>query len=288
MIKSMTGFGRAAAEQGNLRLAVELSCVNRKQFDCTVALPREWLALEPVVQALARQRCARGYLKVNVAVAYSDDAGMCQSLREQVALLRRLAKELDLADDLKASSLLQCPDFLRGNALPEPDEAIKEIVLRVVSEALEGLDSMRRREGSLLEVDLRERFGELGRLREEVLRRAAGVPERYREVLKGRLEGLLSEGAALDAGTLEREVAIFADRCDVSEELTRLGAHLEHAGRLLDGGEPCGRALDFLCQELFREINTTGSKANDAEVTSLVIAFKAKLETVREQIQNVE
>ena len=149
---------------------------------------------------------------------------------------------------------------------------------------------MRAREGAALEADLRKRFLELKVLSETIAPRAAAVPKQYQVTLEKRLADLLSDGAkgVVDPALLAREVAIFADRCDVSEELTRLASHFVQVDKVLDEGQASGRTLDFLCQEIFREINTTGSKANDAEITRLVIAFKAGLEAAREQIQNVE
>lgn len=288
MIKSMTGFGRAQAENDALRLTIEISCVNRKQLDCNLSLPRDWLVLEAPLQSLIRRYCVRGYLKVNFVAESLDHSHLTESVRQQFALLTKLADELKLTNDFTASSLLQCPNLTHGAPLPEPTDALEKFVAQTLTEALEALNQMRCREGALLESDLRKRFQELAEIRATIATRAPEVPRHYQTLLKARLEALLADKTSLDSGTLERELAVFADRCDVSEELTRLAAHLQHAEELLSRNEPCGRSLDFLCQELYREINTTGSKANDTMITSQVIAFKAKLETIREQVQNVE
>ena len=148
---------------------------------------------------------------------------------------------------------------------------------------------MRLREGAAIRADLRQRLSALRTLADEIAGLAPQVPRRYREVLRTRIAELMSDqGVALEADALVREVALFADRCDISEELTRLASHFDQAAALLDGDAPCGRPLDFLCQEFFREINTIGSKANDGAITRRVIAFKTGLEAVREQVQNIE
>jgi uncharacterized protein (TIGR00255 family) len=171
-----------------------------------------------------------------------------------------------------------------------PDDPLElwPLIERAALAALESLEVMRRREGQALEQDFRTRFAALERLGKEIAALAPAVPAAYKAVLEKRLAELLGPGCVADPALVAREVAVFADRCDVSEELTRLASHFAQVGKVLDAGGACGRTLDFLCQELFREINTTGSKANQAEISRLVIDFKAGLEAAREQVQNVE
>ena len=293
-IRSMTGFGRGEAEEGGRGVTVELSAVNRKQFDCSLSLPRELSSLDARIQALIRTRVSRGYVKGMVTgTAGTGEAGGGaagwdpETIGKQLAALRGLAARLGLADDLTASSLLRLPDLLRGAAPLEP-EKIWPLVERAGTLALERLDAMRQREGAALERDLRERLAALEKTAGRIAARAPAVPAAYQALLAKRLGELMGEGAAVDAALVAREVAVFADRCDVSEELTRLASHFAQAVKALDTGGACGRTLDFLCQEMFREINTTGSKANDAEISRHVIVFKAALEAVREQVQNIE
>ena len=292
-IKSMTGFGRGEAREGAVKAVVELSAVNRKQFDCSVSMPRELMSLDSKFQALVHARVSRGYVKGLVTLSAADaDTGVglldASAAAAQVSALRTLARELGLADDLTASSLLRMPDVLRPRMLPDDPLDVWPLVERATLAALENLDTMRLREGDALERDLRERFAALEVMSREIAVLAPAVPAAYKTVLEKRLAELLGAGAAVDPALVAREVAVFADRCDVSEELTRQTSHFAQVGKVFDGGGACGRTLDFLCQELFREINTTGSKANDAEISRLVIAFKAGLEAAREQVQNVE
>jgi len=290
----MTGFGRGEADGGGVKVVVELSTVNRKQFDCTFSMPRELGCLESKLHALVHARVTRGYVKGSVSVAAaaaeSADKGLVNLtvVAAQVAALREAAGRLGLADDLAASDLLRLPDVFRQRVLPEDALEAWPLVERATREALQSLVEMRAREGVALERDLRKRFTALERVGKRIARLAPTVPKAYQATLERRLTELLGSGKAADEALLAREVAAFADRCDVSEELTRLASHFAQVSKVLDGGGACGRTLDFLCQELFREINTTGSKANDAEISKLVVAFKAGLEAAREQVQNVE
>lgn len=293
-ILSMTGFGRGETCEGVLKVVVELSTVNRKQFDCNFSMPRELASLESKLQSLVHTRVSRGYVKglVTVTAAGADSAESSgldvKTVTAQIRAVRAMAGKLGLADDLTASSLLRLPDVLRPRVLPDDPLEVWPLVERAALGALESLETMRRREGAALEKDLRSRFAALDALSQEVAKLAPAVPVAYKAVFEKRLADLLGLGGAVDPALVAREVAVFADRCDVSEELTRLASHFVQVRKVLDAGGACGRTLDFLCQELFREINTTGSKANDAVISRLVIEFKAGLEAAREQVQNVE
>ena len=293
-IVSMTGFGRGEASGDGVKIVVELSTVNRKQFDCNVSMPRELGCLESKLHALIHAQVTRGYVKGLVSVSASEGAGGGAAVLDtakigaQVAALRAAAAQLGLPDDLTASALLRLPDALRPALLPEDPVEVWPLIERAAQEALKSMAEMRRREGLALEKDLRKRFAALEKVSKRIAKLAPEVPKAYQAILERRLAELLGSGAAIDPALVAREVAVFADRCDVSEELTRLSSHFAQVAKNLDAGDACGRTLDFLCQEMFREINTTGSKANDAEISKQVIAFKAGLEAAREQVQNVE
>jgi len=292
---SMTGFGRGESSEKGVKVVVELSTVNRKQFDCNVSMPRELGCLEANVHALIHAEVSRGHVKGNVVLKAVQGGGgvrllNMELLKAQVAELREAARQLNVVDDLCASMLLQLPDAMNSTALFDNPEASWRLIEPATKQALQQLGQMRAREGVALEADLRNRFCELKALSEAIAPLAAAVPKQYQALLEKRLAALIGEGAngMIDPGVMAREIAVFADRCDVSEELTRLASHFEQVTTVLNEGHASGRTLDFLCQEMFREINTTGSKANDSEITRLVIAFKAGLEAAREQVQNVE
>lgn len=288
MVRSMTGFGRGEAVGRDIRISVELSCVNRKQLDCVLSLPRDWLMLEPGLQAIVRKRFSRGYIKGTVAATFTGTPKLSDSVRQQIESIRQTARELSLPDTLGSESLLRLPELLRIVASPEEIERYGRLAEEAVANAVDAVDAMRMHEGDALAADIRQRLAMLVDIRAGIAVLAAEVPPYYREQLRQRLEVLMPAGLAVNEEILARELAVFADRCDISEELTRLTAHFAHAEKLLSGGEPCGRAMDFLCQEFFREINTTGSKANSSEITRLVIQFKTGLEAIREQVQNLE
>lgn len=288
MVRSMTGFGRGEAVGRDIRISAELSCVNRKQLDCVLSLPRDWLMLESGLQGIVRKRFSRGYVKGTVSATFTGTPKLSDSVRQQIDFVRQTARELGLPDTLGSESLLRLPELLRVNASPEEIEQYGKLAEEALTKAVDAVDAMRKHEGDALAADIRQRLAALAVLRDRIAEFAAEVPAYYRDQLRQRLETLMPADLAMNPETLARELAAFADRCDISEELTRLTAHFAHAEKLLSGGDPCGRAMDFLCQEFFREINTTGSKANSSEITRLVIQFKTGLEAVREQIQNLE
>jgi uncharacterized protein (TIGR00255 family) len=291
---SMTGFGRGEAAAGGIRAVVEISSVNRKQFDCQITLPRALAGLDARIQTAVKAAVCRGHVKTVVAVAVDEASATAASVdlaswRARVAAVRAAALELGLPDDLSASSLLNGSDFFAATERAVGAEAAWEVVEPALRRALEQLIEMRRREGDAIRADLRARFAVLRGLAAEIGARAPEIPRQYRDTLRARINDLLAaQGQVIDEPTLAREVALFADRCDISEERTRLESHFVQADGFLNGSDPCGRTLDFLCQEFFREINTIGSKANDAAVTRAVIAFKTGLEAIREQVQNIE
>ena len=291
-VMSMTGFGRGEAANETITVTVELGTVNRKQFDCAVALPRECLALEPALQNLIHARITRGYVKGQVLLT-PVTASLAATLnlngvREQVDAIRTVATELGLPHTLTASDLLTFPEILKPRLVPEDPQTIWPLIEQAVNLALTRLLAMRRLEGTNLTADIRKRLDALRAIVDEIRALAPQVPVLHKEQLEKRLNDLLAPSAVIDPETLAKEIALFADRCDISEELTRLDSHFTHSVKLLTEGGACGRPLDFLCQEFFREINTIGSKANHAGIARHVIAFKAGLEAIREQVQNLE
>ena len=293
-VVSMTGFGRGEAAASGIRAVVEISSVNRKQFDCQTTLPRSLAGLDARVQTAVKMAVCRGHVKTVITLAVDEASGDAASAdiskwRARVAAVRAAALELGLPDDLSASSLLNGSDFGAATERAISADAAWGVIEPALRSALDQLVEMRRREGDAIRADLCARFADLKGVAAAISVRAPEIPKQYRDTLRTRINDLLAaQGQLIDEQALAREVALFADRCDISEELTRLESHFNQADGFLGGSEPCGRTLDFLCQELFREINTVGSKANDAAITRGVIAFKTSLEAVREQVQNIE
>ncbi len=290
-MNSMTGYGRAAAALGNHSLTVRVSSVNRKSLDLSVGLPREWEELEPALTTAVRAAVARG--KVHVAIDVDGAAGTTEPEWDDEGVARMLARLQALAAK-QGVPFTPTTELLwrlvsaerRSAALPAPETA-QPVVLAALQEALQGLRAMRATEGAALQADLLARVAALERAIAAVSARAPQVTAAYRDQLLRRLR---EAGLELDPGDerVLKEIALFADRCDISEELTRLRSHLEQLGRLLRADGEIGRKAEFILQEISRESHTIGSKANDLEIARAVIEFKNELERVREQIANIE
>jgi uncharacterized protein (TIGR00255 family) len=290
-MKSMTGYGRATAAVENLTLTVQVSSVNRKTLDLTIALPEEWESLEPAVAELVRRFASRGKVHVDVEVTGEktetevtwDEPAATAALERLKLFARRHNIEFRPTADLLwqiASAQRRASEF-PGAELAQPQ------VLETTTEALRSFAAMRAREGEALLVDFIRRSETLHRHVEGIAQRAPEVPANYREQLMKRLRdaGLDLD---LDDERVLREIALFADRCDVSEEITRLRSHFEQFAALLKSEGEIGRKAEFILQEIGREVNTIGSKANDLGIARSVIDLKNELERVREQIANVE
>jgi uncharacterized protein (TIGR00255 family) len=291
-LKSMTGFGEGAASAAGIRVAVELSSVNRKQLDIHVSLPRNLVTLDAQVQQLIRSEFTRGrvsgIVRVDAAEGFAGSVQIDRKLAEQyVEGIRKTARKLKLDDDLGAESIARLPGVVTVDQDNLDADHVSAVLEKSMTAALRGLAKMRAAEGRVLAADLRERLGLLEEAVKAIGRLAPGVVSDYRAKLLLRLKEAGLDDLAGDE-RIVKEIALFADRCDISEELVRLKSHLSQARGLLRSSEPAGRTLDFLCQEMFREINTVGSKANEVGITRQVVAFKTELERIREQVQNVE
>lgn len=293
-LMSMTGRGAGSASGRLARVEVELSSVNRKQLDVAVGLPRALAPLEAAVQRRIRQTISRGRITGDVRVTWSAQAQAAavrvdtDLAKAQIAALRTAARRLDLPDDLTASALLALPDVILSGQPSADIAALAPLVDKALGAALARLQAMRRKEGLALARDLRARLKTLEGLTDRIGARAPAVAAAYREGLLRRIDAALPEADPAGDERIAREVALFADRSDITEERVRLRSHLAQARGLLAGNGAAGRTLDFLVQEMGREINTIGAKANDAALTRHVIAFKTELERIREQAQNIE
>lgn len=290
-MQSMTGFGRGAASDAHLDLAVELSSVNRKGLEVSASLPREWQGMERDLCERVRGVVGRGKVSLSLSVKKTGGSeGLdwdAAQVKAAMARLRDLSIELGIPFQPDTQTLL---DVILGlddsHGLPEWESALP-LAEQALTEALAAFNAMRATEGATLEADMRARLGLMRGWCGEIRATSDGTVTRYREAL---LERLQKAGLELDLSDerVLKEIAIFADRCDIAEELTRLESHLEQFEATFALSEPVGRKLDFLCQELHREINTVGSKANNIDITRLVIEVKNELERIREQVQNIE
>ncbi len=290
-MKSMTGYGRATSAIDNLSLTVQVSSVNRKTLDLTIGLPEEWESLEASIGEQVRRHATRGKVHVDLEVTGAR-AGM-EATWDEAAAAAALARLRDFAARENVP-FQPTPELLwqvansqrRADAFPAA-EAVQPVVADTVESALRAFAAMRAKEGEALLVDFIRRSESLHRLVEGIATRAPQVPVNYREQLMKRLRDTGLELDLADERVL-REIALFADRCDVTEEITRLRSHLEQFATLLRSAGEIGRKSEFLLQEIGREVNTIGSKANDVTIARAVIELKNELERVREQMANVE
>jgi uncharacterized protein (TIGR00255 family) len=290
-MKSMTGYGRAALALAGATLTAQVSAVNRKSLDLTVSLPREWEALEPLVGERVRKYAVRG--KIHVDIELARDGGATEQGWDEAAATAALRRLSEFAARVGAD-FAPTPELLwqvasaqrRGGSLPPVDEA-RPAVESALDEALRAFAAMRATEGEALHVDFLGRIESLRRQTEVVAARAPLVPALQRDQMLRRLR---EAGLELDADDerVLKEVALFADRCDVTEELTRLRSHLDQFATLLKSDGEMGRKAEFILQEMGREVNTIGSKGNDLAIARAVIELKNELERVREQMANVE
>ena len=291
-MNSMTGFGAATAPLNNATIRVEIGGVNRKQTEISVSLPRAWAELESKVRELVAGSVSRG--RVNITISLQSGASAAGNLAVNKSRLEALQNCMaEVAATLQRPVEPTLDALLRLGVIAEESDAditpdaAWAAAEPAIREALQAFLTLRAEEGANMRADLLARINTLRQFREQLIARAAGVPARYREQLLKRLE---ESGLPLPADDerIIKEIALFADKCDVSEEMTRLESHLTQFEKICDKAEPVGRTLDFLCQEIFRELNTTGSKANDAELAQLVVTAKTELEKIREQVQNIE
>ena len=290
----MTGYGSGDAVQNGSKVTVELSSVNRKQSEISVNLPRELEVLEAQIRDEVNRRIARGRVTARVTVHAGEKTGSGK-VRINAALaqayarkLRELARELKLSDDLTLDHLLRAPGVLDADEDIPDAEDFWPTVEKALKQALEMMVSMREKEGAHLRKDLVKRIDTMRASARRVQKRSPQVQVKYREQLMERIQNAGIEAAKIEEERVLKEVIFFADRSDISEEITRLQSHFKQFDDCVNSREPVGRTLDFLAQEMNREINTIGSKANDAMISREVVVLKTELEKFREQAQNVE
>ena len=287
----MTGFGRGEETTAAFHVEVEASSVNRKQAEVSLSLPRGLAEIEPTLRKKALSHFSRGRVGLAVKVTSLDSSASSLQIDASKAKALQLAFE-KLSGELGQSFQLTTQDFLRmpDQFLIDNGYDIEKVLPAIqpaLTKALEALTVARGEEGQALKADLTSRLAILQSLTEQVTSIAPTVPIRQRELLVQRLSDANLEIDASDERVL-KEIALFCDRCDISEEVTRLAAHFQKFTELLSATEPVGRPLDFLCQELNREFNTIGSKANNSEIAHHIVSAKTELEKIREQVQNIE
>ena len=292
MIKSMTGYGRAVEELHGRIITVEVKSVNHRYFDCTVKAARVYSFLEDAIKKAAQNCVSRGKLDVYLSIddSRSDDVEVVFNehiFEAYYRAMREMAERYSLRDDISVASLGRYPEVFTIEKREADADELREDVVSVVQKALLEFGAMRAREGARMYEDISARCLEIGRMVNDIAARAPQLVAEYRERITQRIREIL-DGVQPDEARLLTEAALFADRTAIDEELVRLKSHLAQMEDMLRDDAPVGRKLDFLVQELNRETNTIGSKANDLTITRTVVDMKAEIEKIREQVQNIE
>jgi uncharacterized protein (TIGR00255 family) len=291
-MRSMTGYGRGQSVRNGSKFTVELNSVNRKQSDVVVTLPRELAELEPRVRDVINAEVTRGRLNVVIACHHSGQGAEAPALDAKLArsyykAMRELQAELGAGGEVGIETILRAPGVLRAaDAAPEPEDAWP-LVEAALGTALGDLVKMREREGKNLAKDLIKRLKIVRTAVREIRKLQPAVVQRYRQTLHDRVQRA-GVDLPLDDDRLVKEIIFFADKSDITEELTRLDSHFAQFAHHLRKDEAVGRTLEFMSQEIGREFNTLGAKANDVQISQLVVACKSEMEKIREQIQNIE
>lgn len=292
MVNSMTGFGRSLLSRDGREITVELKSVNHRYLDLSFRMPRHIGFVEDPLRNVLNRELKRGH--VDVYLFYRNTREDARQVSVDQALLgaylevaRSVAERFQLRDDIGLSSALRLPDVTDIIAAEEDRDAVCSLAEEACLCACAEMKAMRAAEGMRLYSDVSSRCDTVEGLAKDIALRAPLVVEEYRQKLQERMAVLLS-GAEVDQGRLAMEAAIFADKASIDEELVRLNSHIGQMRAMLNGDEPAGRKLDFIVQEMNREFNTIGSKANDAQIVNLVIQGKAEIEKIREQVQNIE
>ena len=286
----MTGFGQAALSAEEVGVAVEIRTVNSRYLDLKVRLPKELVSLEREIRKELESLLVRGRVDVHVdlVIKRSDQYDLNQTLVDNYLVLAEKARSLGAVGEVDVSSLLQLPGVVIPRQVDSTSEPVRQAILEVVLEAAGEVIAVRRAEGAALKMDLDKRLSRLAKITDLIAEQTALVQSHYREKLMKRLADLVPE-QVVDENRLAQEMVYFADRSDISEEITRLRSHLEQFQVCLDSEEQVvGRRLDFICQEMGREMNTVLSKSPLAAISEPGVEGKAEIEKIREQVQNVE
>lgn len=292
MIKSMTGFGRAEALEGQRKFTVELKGVNHRYLDVNIRMPKKLNFFEAAIRNLLKQYVQRG--KVDIFITYEDTSESQVSLKynetlakEYLEYFKKMEEGFGLINDIHVSTLMRCPEVLTMEEQPDNEEALWNGLKKVLEAAFSQFVETRITEGEHLKKDISAKLDELLELVNYIETRSPEIIAEYRAKLEAKVQELL-EDVQMDESRIAAEVVIFADKICTDEEVVRLKSHIEHMKTTLESGEGIGRKLDFIAQEMNREANTILSKANDIEVSNRAIDLKTGIEKIREQIQNIE
>lgn len=291
-MKSMTGYGRAKLDKNNRIYKIEIKSVNHKYSDITIKIPRSLSYLEDDVKKQIASNISRGKIDVFVSFENYSQADKQITINEELAKqyiqkFKKLAEENELSSNISITEITKLPDVVTLKETDDDEEIIKDELLECTKEAINNFIEMRLQEGNKIKEDLKKRIDKVETIVNKISGYSTGLIEEYVVKLEERVKELLKTDI-VDKSRLAMEVVLYADKCSVEEELTRLKSHIVQFNNFLEVAEPIGKKMDFLLQEMNRETNTIGSKSGSLEITNLVVNIKTELEDIREQIQNIE
>ena len=292
IVKSMTGYGKGVYEDGQIKLTVELKVVNHRFLDIGIKAPKQFNFAEDALRKTIKNGLVRGH--VDVYVNYEDNREIKSEVSADYALAEQyynlskgVAERVGLANNVGVYELLKMPDVVSVKVADIDEEELLKALTAACGQAIENLDKMRIKEGEAMKADVLTKTQEVEKLVSEIAKLAPGMTAVHREKVRERVQEYLA-GVAIDEEKFINEMAFYADKVAVDEELTRLKSHISHLRAIVEKGGAIGKQLDFVVQEMNREANTTGSKCCDINVGNLVVALKSEIEKIREQIQNIE
>lgn len=293
MAISMTGFGRGEYKDDNYQFLVECKTINHKYADINIRLPRKLSFLEDKVRILVKDYIKRGrvdlYIKLDLLGSEDVNLKFDEELATQyVSILNQIKDKFNLVDDISVMNIAKFPDIIKTEECEDDEDALWSMLKVALENALVKLKEMRSEEGKKLAQDIQNRCDLLKNYIEDIDKYSYNVVNDYKEKLKNRISDILEDPSIIDESRLAQEVAIYADKSSITEEIVRFKSHIEQLKNTVSKNESIGRKIDFLIQEMNRETNTIGSKSSDLNITNLVVEVKSELEKIREQIQNIE
>ncbi len=293
MLKSMTGFGRGESQSKDIKFLVELKSLNHRYMDVSIKMPKLFTYLEEKIRQRIKDQVKRGRVEVFITYENLGDSEVKVTAdmplaRHYLQALNELEEQLDITNDATVSLISKFPDVIRVEKQEMDEDEVSQCLLTGIENALTKLIEMRRVEGQQLKEDILKRLNIISGMLKEIAERSPHVVTEYRQRLTERIKEILEDGYSLDDNRIIMEVALFADKSNITEELVRFESHIGQFHKAMDEDDSVGRKLDFLIQEMNREVNTIGSKANDLFITNIVVNIKSELEKMREQVQNIE
>jgi len=292
MIRSMTGYGSAKGLSGKIEISVEVKSVNNRYLDCSIKIPRVYIAFEEALKSLVQKYISRGKVDVFVSLDSSKADDVEIRLNKPLAeayltTLKAMADEYSLSGNVSVIDLSRFPDVLRAEKCEADSKQLGADISSVLQEALTGFNEMRSKEGRRLCDDITQRLEQIEKLTDAAAAISPKSAAEYRKKLEARMQEVL-QSVNIDEARILTEAAIFADKIAINEETVRLRSHIEQLREMLPSPEPTGRKIDFLVQEFNREANTIGAKGNDSEMARVIVEMKSEIEKIREQAQNIE